>query len=78
MRWPSTPSRIRKITASARPVSPPVMAGTLPARVTSTKSSDIYGHIDRDGRYRVSLLFDRDHWPPGEESLWVRRAPVCR
>ena len=52
----------------------PVMAGTLPARVTSTKSSDIYGHIDRDGRYRVSLLFDRDHWPPGEESLWVRQA----
>ncbi|MBF8469505.1 phage baseplate assembly protein V, partial [Klebsiella oxytoca] len=29
---------------------------------------------DRDGRYRVSLLFDRDHWPPGEESLWVRQA----
>ena len=52
----------------------PVMAGTLPARVTSTKSSDIYGHIDRDGRYRVSLLFDRDHWQPGEESLWVRQA----
>ena len=52
----------------------PVMAGTLPARVTSTKSSDIYGHIDRDGRYRVNLLFDRDHWPPGEESLWVRQA----
>ncbi|HFP9231189.1 TPA: DUF2345 domain-containing protein, partial [Klebsiella oxytoca] len=25
-------------------------------------------------RYRVSLLFDRDHWPPGEESLWVRQA----
>ena len=52
----------------------PVMAGTLPARVTSTKSSDIYGHIDRDGRYRVNLLFDRDHWQPGEESLWVRQA----
>lgn len=31
----------------------PVMAGTLPARVTSTKTNDIYGHIDRDGRYRV-------------------------
>jgi len=50
------------------------MAGTLPARVTSTKSNDIYGHIDRDGRYRVSLLFDRDRWAPGEESLWVRQA----
>ena len=52
----------------------PVMAGTLPARVTSTKTNDIYGHIDRDGRYRVSLLFDRDSWKPGEESLWVRQS----
>ncbi|HBL4972679.1 type VI secretion system Vgr family protein [Enterobacter cloacae] len=52
----------------------PVMAGTLPARVTSTKKNDIYGHIDRDGRYRVNLLLDRDHWQPGEESLWVRQA----
>ncbi|MBN4832542.1 type VI secretion system Vgr family protein [Enterobacter hormaechei] len=50
------------------------VAGTLPARVTSTKTNDIYGHIDRDGRYRVNLLFDRDHWAPGEESLWVRQA----
>ncbi|MBJ4956621.1 type VI secretion system tip protein VgrG [Salmonella enterica subsp. enterica serovar Goldcoast] len=52
----------------------PKMAGTLPARVTSTKTNDIYGHIDRDGRYRVNLLFDRDHWSPGEESLWVRQS----
>lgn len=52
----------------------PVMAGTLPARVTSTKTNDTYGHIDRDGRYRVSLLFDRDHWQAGEESLWVRQS----
>ena len=52
----------------------PVMAGTLPARVTSTKTNDIYGHIDRDGRYKVNLLFDRDHWSLGEESLWVRQA----
>ncbi len=52
----------------------PVMAGTLPARVSSTKTNDIYGHIDRDGRYKVNLLFDRDHWSPGEESLWVRQA----
>ena len=50
------------------------MAGTLPARVTSTKINDLYGHIDRDGRYRVNLLFDRDRWQPGEESLWVRQA----
>lgn len=52
----------------------PRMAGTLPARVTSTKINDIYGHIDRDGRYKVNLLFDRDHWQPGEESLWVRQS----
>ncbi|WP_312454050.1 type VI secretion system tip protein VgrG [Pseudescherichia sp.] len=55
-------------------VDKPVMAGTLPARVTSTKTNDIYGHIDRDGRYRVTLLFDRDRWKPGEESLWVRQS----
>ena len=52
----------------------PKMAGTLPARVTSTKTNDIYGHIDRDGRYKVNLLFNRDHWQPGEESLWVRQS----
>lgn len=55
-------------------ITKPRMAGTLPARVTSTKANDIYGHIDRDGRYRVSLLFDRDRWAPGEESLWVRQS----
>ena len=55
-------------------ISKPRMAGTLPARVTSTKINDLYGHIDRDGRYRVNLLFDRDRWQPGEESLWVRQA----
>lgn len=55
-------------------IAKPGMAGTLPARVTSTKTNDIYGHIDRDGRYRVSLLFDRDRWAQGEESLWVRQS----
>ncbi|MCN8314758.1 type VI secretion system tip protein VgrG [Escherichia coli] len=49
----------------------PVMAGTLPARVTSTVKNDIYAHIDKDGRYRVNLDFDRDTWKPGYESLWV-------
>lgn len=39
----------------------PVMAGTLPARVTSTTENDTYGHIDKDGRYRVNMLFDRDN-----------------
>ncbi|RSK65144.1 type VI secretion system tip protein VgrG [Enterobacter huaxiensis] len=52
----------------------PVMAGTLPARVTSTTENDTYGHIDKDGRYRVSMLFDRDGWETGFESLWVRQS----
>lgn len=52
----------------------PVMAGMLPARVTSTVKNDIYAHIDKDGRYRVNLDFDRDTWKPGYESLWVRQS----
>ncbi|HAN2514159.1 TPA: type VI secretion system tip protein VgrG [Escherichia coli] len=52
----------------------PVMVGTLPARVTSTVKNDIYAHIDKDGRYRVNLDFDRDTWKPGYESLWVRQS----
>ncbi len=52
----------------------PVMAGTLPARVTSTTENDAYGHIDKDGRYRVNMLFDRDSWETGFESLWVRQS----
>ncbi|ENJ2240284.1 type VI secretion system tip protein VgrG [Escherichia coli] len=55
-------------------ISCPVMAGTLPARVTSTVKNDIYAHIDKDGRYRVNLDFDRDTWKPGYESLWVRQS----
>ncbi|MGR7043477.1 type VI secretion system Vgr family protein [Klebsiella aerogenes] len=52
----------------------PVMAGTLPARVTSTTENDTYGHIDKDGRYRVNMLFDRDSRETGFESLWVRQS----
>ena len=52
----------------------PVMAGTLPARVTSTRENDTYGHIDKDGRYRVNMLFDRENWETGFESLWVRQS----
>ena len=52
----------------------PVMAGTLQARVTSTTANDTYGHIDKDGRYRVNMLFDRDGWETGFESLWVRQS----
>jgi len=56
------------------PGSRPVMAGTLPARVTSTTENDTYGHIDKDGRYRVNILFDRDNRETGFESLWVRQS----
>ena len=56
------------------PGSRPVMAGTLPARVTSTTENDTYGHIDKYGRYRISMLFDRDNWETGFESLWVRQS----
>lgn len=50
------------------------MAGTLPARVTSTRENDTYGHIDKHGRYRVNMLFDRARWETGFESLWVRQS----
>lgn len=56
------------------PGSRPVIAGTLPARVTSTTENDTYGHIDKDGRYRVNMLFDRDNRETGFESLWVRQS----
>ncbi|EIY5104929.1 type VI secretion system tip protein VgrG [Klebsiella quasipneumoniae] len=52
----------------------PVMAVTLPARVTSTRENDTYGHIDKHGRYRVNMLFDRARWETGFESLWVRQS----
>lgn len=52
----------------------PVMAGTLPARVTSTRENDTYGHIDKHGRYRVNMLFDRARRETGFESLWVRQS----
>jgi type VI secretion system secreted protein VgrG len=52
----------------------PIMAGTVPARVTSHKANDPYSHLDLEGRYKVSFLFDRDTWKPGAESLWLRLA----
>ncbi|KKX57604.1 VgrG protein, partial [Pseudomonas putida] len=38
----------------------PIIAGTLPARVTSGKANDPYAEIDLEGRYKVNFLFDRD------------------
>ncbi|MBV7585454.1 type VI secretion system tip protein VgrG [Pseudomonas sp. PDM33] len=52
----------------------PVIAGTIPARVTSPEPNDLYGHIDKEGRYKCHFLFDRDTWPAGRESLWLRLA----
>ncbi|WP_160287195.1 type VI secretion system Vgr family protein [Pseudomonas knackmussii] len=61
---------------SFRPPLPrkPSIAGTVPARVTSTRKNDPYGHIDKEGRYKVHFLFDRDAWPAGQESMWLRLA----
>lgn len=52
----------------------PKIAGTVPARVTSTRANDPYAHIDLEGRYKVNFLFDRDSWKLGAESLWLRLA----
>ncbi|WP_285960486.1 type VI secretion system Vgr family protein [Pseudomonas tohonis] len=52
----------------------PVIAGTIPARVTSSQADDLYSHIDLEGRYKVSFLFDQDTWPAGQESMWLRLA----
>jgi type VI secretion system secreted protein VgrG len=52
----------------------PQIAGTVPARVTSSLKHDPYSHIDLEGRYKVRFLFDRDTWKTGEESLWLRLA----
>ncbi len=52
----------------------PQLAGTVAARVTSVIANDPYGHIDKEGRYKVNFLFDRDTWAPGDESAWLRLA----
>ncbi len=52
----------------------PHMAGTIPARVSSSQAHDLYADINKEGRYRVNFLFDRDTWPLGRESLWLRLA----
>ena len=52
----------------------PQIAGTVPARVTSSRANDPYAHIDLEGRYRVNFLFDRDSWKTGQESVWLRLA----
>ena len=52
----------------------PVIAGTIPARISSAKEYDRYGHLNPEGRYRVRFHFDRDEHPRGLESAWLRLA----
>ncbi|MCS3472028.1 uncharacterized protein (DUF2345 family), partial [Pseudomonas sp. JUb42] len=52
----------------------PHMAGTIPARVTSGDANTTYADIDKEGRYRVNFLFDRDQWEKGRTSMWLRLA----
>lgn len=52
----------------------PQMAGTVPARVTSSRPQKTYADTDHEGRYRVNFLFDRDSWSAGKESMWLRLA----
>jgi len=52
----------------------PLIAGTVPARVTSAQANNPYADTDAEGRYRVQFLFDRDTWDAGRESSWLRLA----
>ncbi|WP_413704562.1 type VI secretion system Vgr family protein [Pseudomonas sp. Pseusp16] len=52
----------------------PNIAGTVPARVSSSQARDLYADINKEGRYKVNFLFDRDSWKLGQESLWLRLA----
>ncbi|WP_416262621.1 type VI secretion system Vgr family protein [Gibbsiella quercinecans] len=52
----------------------PKMNGTLPARIESREKSDIYAHLDNQGRYRVKLDFSREEAEPGYNFLWIRQA----
>lgn len=52
----------------------PEIHGTLPARIESREKSDIYAHLDDQGRYRVRLDFDREGTAPGYGYLWLRMA----
>lgn len=52
----------------------PTIAGTIPARVSNPDERNCYAEIDLQGRYRVHFLFDREPWPTGQESCWLRLA----
>lgn len=54
----------------------PVIAGTVPARVSGKNRNDRLARPDKFGRYRVKFSFDRDEWHKGEESMPVRLARI--
>lgn len=56
------------------PLPRPKVTGTMTARVTSAKTSDIYAWQDASGLYRVKFDADRDDKSPGQESMPVRLA----
>ena len=59
-----------------RPTPPPrpIIAGTLPAKIESHTEKDIYAWLDKLGRYRVKLDFDREQSEAGYAYLWLRLA----
>jgi type VI secretion system secreted protein VgrG len=56
------------------PLPRPKVTGTMTARVTSSKASDIYAWQDASGLYRVRFDADRDDKSQGQESMPVRLA----
>jgi type VI secretion system secreted protein VgrG len=56
------------------PLPRPKVTGTMTARVTSAKASDIYAWQDASGLYRVRFDADRDDKSQGQESMPVRLA----
>lgn len=52
----------------------PEIHGTLPGRVESREKNDTYAHLDKHGRYRVRLDFNRDDVEPGYAYPWLRMA----
>lgn len=50
----------------------PVMAGTVPARVTIRGTDKRYASTDAQGRYTVKFDFDLEEKKPGHESAFVR------
>ncbi|MFE4111818.1 type VI secretion system Vgr family protein [Kosakonia sp. YIM B13611] len=52
----------------------PQIHGTLPARIESQETGDIYAWLDKQGRYRVKMDFSREDAEPGYNYLWIRQA----